>query len=718
MSSNVHQCIEESQRASAAANRTQLDVGSFSADLTGRSLLLLSRPFTYGRTVPTDEQVADVANDPCPELTKCIDLPQDVIVSKLASLLDESMAFSSQPTLDNVSPSITSWLADRQLDDEDSRAPMLDDDLGLILPMGDRCRLAGLPDHAWEGEDTGSSDKENEFDQGSFDPQHSEHEHERPIKRVRFHGPTGHYDDPEDTTAAMPHLHSDDARADTCYEPEDRFALVPGPQSMDMPYVDSGIFLTKEILMPDHHDVEGEHSGSSFVQLASEAEGFDGPIGDGNLFPDMHSVFHYEDYAFNDPLQFNAFAQTHPVVTTPIVPDSRTFGDGWDHDDVTTQDPVTITDSFDTHTASGQPSDYAPSAALDERVTTDLTPQLVRDIPTTANLTTNTRDSGVSPSAVDARVSSFTARQSLVQFLTLCGKILAPRSDIAPVIEHFPDTNGHGQPAYAPVSAVRWNTPAELIDDRTLVLPEDYEPPHTAHRYMASMGMAQKRTLIRTLSSYCSVDCAIREHLGQGVDATDVQLILDCDTTVLFFSVEMLPSRGDDLCTLLARLSWQYTRLLVVLECYPSSWDYRGDKDSFDRPSASAWSPPVVKAVKILRRALSIAEGMQAKRVQTVVEYAFANSVEEAAALARVYGDAAEARDTTCGAVWGDRLWLTDEEYDVSGHYVVYIWVALINYRRESTTCAAYKASTASLLRCCCPRYLWMTSWRSPRRQG
>ncbi|KAI0800724.1 hypothetical protein C8Q74DRAFT_1364412 [Fomes fomentarius] len=621
-------------------------------------------PFKYGRTVPTDEQVADVANDPCPELTKCIDLPQDVIVSKLASLLDESMAFSSQPKLDSVSPSMTSWLLDRQFD-EDPKAPTLDDDLGLILPMGDRCRLAGLPNYTWEGEDTGNSDKENEFNQGSFDLQHSEHEHERPIKRVRFHGPTSHYDDSEDTTAAMP-CSADITCADTSYQPEDRAAVVPRPQSMDIPHDDSGVFLTKEILMPDHPEVEGVHSGSSFVQLTFEAEGFDGPIGDGNLFPDMHPVFHYEDYAFNDPLQFNTLstAQMQPMATIPIPPDGRTFGDGWDHDDVTTQDPVTITDSFDTHIASGQLSDHVPSAAPDERVFTDLTPQLVRAMPATANLRTDARDSGVIPSAGDATVPSFTARQSLVQFFTLCGKVLAPHSDVAPVLEHFPETNAHGQPAYAPVSAVRWNTPAELIDDRTLVLPEDYEPPSTVHRYMASMGMAQKRTLIRTLSSYCSVNCAMRENLGQGVDATDVQLILDCDTAVLFFSVEMLPSRGDDLCTLLARLSWQYTRLLVVLECYPSSWDYRGDKDSFDRPSASAWSPPVVKAVQKLRRALSIAEGMQAKRVQTVVEYAFANSVEEAAALARSYGDAAEARDTTCGAVWGDRLWLTDEEHD------------------------------------------------------
>lgn len=45
-------------------------------------------PFKYGRTVPTDEEVADVQNDPCPQLAKDIDLAQDEIVSRLAVLLD------------------------------------------------------------------------------------------------------------------------------------------------------------------------------------------------------------------------------------------------------------------------------------------------------------------------------------------------------------------------------------------------------------------------------------------------------------------------------------------------------------------------------------------------------------------------------------------------------------------------------------------------------
>ena len=74
-----------------------------------------------------------------------------------------------------------------------------------------------------------------------------------------------------------------------------------------------------------------------------------------------------------------------------------------------------------------------------------------------------------------------------------------------------------------------------------------------------------------------------------------------------------------------------------------------------------------MKAVRKLRRDLSISEGIQTKSAATVVEYAFANDVEEAAAFTRLYGDAAEARDSTGGMIWGERLWLTHEERDVGG---------------------------------------------------
>ena len=122
----------------------------------------LFRPFKYGHTVPTDEEAADVLNDPGPQLTKEIHLPQDEIVSQLALLLDESMACSSQPVVADSAPSMASWLSDGQADAPAAPGPQaVMGEAGLILHRGDRRRLAGHQYPDLEEEDTGSSDKEN-----------------------------------------------------------------------------------------------------------------------------------------------------------------------------------------------------------------------------------------------------------------------------------------------------------------------------------------------------------------------------------------------------------------------------------------------------------------------------------------------------------------------------------------------------------------------------
>jgi hypothetical protein len=49
------------------------------------------------------------------------------------------------------------------------------------------------------------------------------------------------------------------------------------------------------------------------------------------------------------------------------------------------------------------------------------------------------------------------------------------------------------------------------------------------------------------------------------------------------------------------------------------------------------------------------------------VNVAFADSVDEAAAYARFFGDIAEERDVTQGAIWGQREWLDSVISEVSG---------------------------------------------------
>ena len=201
-------------------------------------------------------------------------------------------------------------------------------------------------------------------------------------------------------------------------------------------------------------------------------------------------------------------------------------------------------------------------------------------------------------------------------------------------------------------------SPQELYDRRTLLLPPNRMQPSTIHRYMASLDVLQKQVLVRSLHSQeCRVDLVGRESLG-GVD-----LILDPYTSVIFAP---LLSLSADHKTLLARLStqtWRYTSLLVVFEAYPSSKSSRTSsrikrRVAGDEPELYAYTPPVVKAIKKFRRDLDIAEACGTNNSRCEIWYAFADTVVEAAAYARLFGDGAEARDRTRGALWGTREWL------------------------------------------------------------
>ncbi|KAH9913316.1 uncharacterized protein BXZ73DRAFT_106964 [Epithele typhae] len=244
----------------------------------------------------------------------------------------------------------------------------------------------------------------------------------------------------------------------------------------------------------------------------------------------------------------------------------------------------------------------------------------------------NTQPQIIDPSSA---IGDAVPLDSLQQFLALFGKVVqveeAPSSEL--------DQPYQRQHQSLPLS--HW-------------LSDDYVPPDTIHRYMASMDFIQRRALVRALRAYCAVELIERERLGVSSspnaattpnNSDDAHLILDVDAAVLFVPLELLPARGAALAELLARLSWRYLCQLVILQCYPSSHDIRGDS-SLDSSAAQA----------------NIAEGMDTKRAGSAVVYAFAASVEEAAACARAYGDITHAE--AHGAVRCPREWLTHEERD------------------------------------------------------
>lgn len=199
----------------------------------------------------------------------------------------------------------------------------------------------------------------------------------------------------------------------------------------------------------------------------------------------------------------------------------------------------------------------------------------------------------------------------------------------------------------------------EIHDCNTLRLPSPWSPPTILHRYMASLETIQMRGLIQALRSrQCAVDLVERDSLS------GVAFILDPHTAVIFSNLFLLPSQGVNLTCNISEQSWRYSRLLVVLEAYPTSRAVKVKSDH-DATTLCAYTPPILKAIKKLRRDIEIANGCGTKRTACDVRLAFADTVEEAAIFTRYFGDLAETDDKTHGAIWGDRAWLDDDAPEV-----------------------------------------------------
>lgn len=201
-------------------------------------------------------------------------------------------------------------------------------------------------------------------------------------------------------------------------------------------------------------------------------------------------------------------------------------------------------------------------------------------------------------------------------------------------------------------------TPEELFDSLTIRFSDNRFPNHV-HRYMASIDTLQRRGLINSFKSRkCLIDLVERNSLG------GAHLILDPDTAVFFNNLAALPIRREAVTKMLSQLSWHFSKLLIVLEAYPESWGHRRDQPE-GGACLHAYSPATIKAVRGLRRDLSIAEAFETKSVECTIYFGFANTVDEAAMLTRTFGDFAESTDETSGAIWGERQWLNLDEQDV-----------------------------------------------------
>ena len=203
------------------------------------------------------------------------------------------------------------------------------------------------------------------------------------------------------------------------------------------------------------------------------------------------------------------------------------------------------------------------------------------------------------------------------------------------------------------------SVPPDLIDENTIQLPAANSLPVSRHRYLASLDLLQKNALCRCLSDNpAAIDLIEREFLG-GVD-----LILDQDTAILFLPLSTIPSECEGLIAGISDISWRYSHILVIFEAFLISQAFSDGEEN--RIASFAFTEPISKSVKKLKRSLAIADGVGTKAVDCSLSWAFARDIEEAAGLARVYGDMAKSRDQMGGLLWRERWWLGERETEDS----------------------------------------------------
>ncbi|KAF8588344.1 hypothetical protein K439DRAFT_1658555 [Ramaria rubella] len=249
------------------------------------------------------------------------------------------------------------------------------------------------------------------------------------------------------------------------------------------------------------------------------------------------------------------------------------------------------------------------------------------------------------------RSEKVSAQEELSNFMRMRGKTLRESNDVP-----SPKPSPMAALIVRPPSPPR-GVPTELIDTNTLSLPDNWRAPPSRHRYIASLDIIQKTVLVNHLTSLdCNIDLIERDTFS----TTGADLILDVDTAVLFVPLAPLSVNSEILADRIATLSWDFSRLVIVFEAFPSSLTYRRDNSSTPALTPYAFSPAIVKALRNFKRTLAILEGVQSaagnlKRCGVEVRYAYARNVRDAALFARMVGE------MCCVRGGEDREWLTDD---------------------------------------------------------
>lgn len=227
--------------------------------------------------------------------------------------------------------------------------------------------------------------------------------------------------------------------------------------------------------------------------------------------------------------------------------------------------------------------------------------------------------------------------------------------DDAPIVaENRPETN---------------DLRAELTNlNRHLHISSAWTIPATQHYYLASIPFLQRRALILLLQN----DCSVKLHEVEELHGPDV--IMDSHSAVVFITISIVPSMMLELKTKICQLSFSFSRILVILEAFPSNQaTFSLDRLQHSRSSdLQLITPNVVSSCLKLKRQVGLSLAMEHDGISDdiFVEFVVAWNVVECARYTRCFGDYAElsVSGEEHQLFWGDRDWL---DANVSQKFVI-----------------------------------------------
>ena len=202
-----------------------------------------------------------------------------------------------------------------------------------------------------------------------------------------------------------------------------------------------------------------------------------------------------------------------------------------------------------------------------------------------------------------------------------------------------------------------WDMVSGLVS-KGIIIPVTWCEPSDEHYYLGSLDFIQRLGLVEHLRSHCGV------HLVEAETLYGPHIILDSHSCAIFHSMASLAGTNTDICKSVTDLAKSFSRILVVLEAFPSS------KANYSAEQCQPYilnvlSKTVLQAFRKLVNKIKMAISMldEADCGYVKVDIVAARSVLEVARYVRVYGDACEADEERGfrGALWGSRLWLQTE---------------------------------------------------------